>query len=142
MCEKSGRWALALRRLRGQDDLPLIETRSLRECWEELSRHRRGLLLLELTPRNLDSLLAKMRGLGEAFPLARAAVVCEPEGAACQWLVREAGAVHFATTPRQAGELLTLARRYQQQYAAEETELDPLRVIWNRLPWLEGNVPT
>ena len=99
VCERSGAWAIALRREAAPFDLRLCETRSLADAWAVLEQSPASFLVAELTAANVDSLVDRIAGLERRFPHARAAVVAERSLADCESLVREAGAVWFAASP-------------------------------------------
>ena len=77
-----------------------------------------------------------MARLEREFPLARVAVVAERRLAACQWLLREAGAVHFVTSSRQAGPLAELACRHLANVPTPSQSTSDR--IWAALPWEES----
>ena len=138
VCERTGRWAVALRRELPEGADFVQETRSLAECFEALGGDPAGpvaasFAVIELTAAGVDELLGRMARLQRDFPLARIAVVAPRAMAAYEWLFREAGAVHFTSSPRQLGPLAKAARRHlagapvRQQSLAER--------LWSSLPW-------
>jgi hypothetical protein len=133
VCEKTAFWADALRR---ETDLAVHETRSLAECWRELSDWPNSLLVLELTGGNGEMLISRLSDLGREFSGAAAVVVTERRWHGYEWIVREAGAVHFAVSPRCMGLVARLARRHLA--AVPEKEMSPVQKIWASLPWPEG----
>lgn len=138
VCEKTGRWAVALRRELGAKPR-VYETRSLPECWEELAASPASWLLLEATEANLDGLTLRLTELGRDFPEARAVVCADRSLAPCEWLLREAGAVHAVFSPR---ELVPVARMSKRHLAA--VPLPPRSVrerVWERLPWSRRETP-
>jgi hypothetical protein len=132
--ERTGSWALALGR-----ELPaglrVRPTRSLAETWDMLAQAPASFLVLELTPRHAEALLGRLLRLEREYPLARAAVVAERRLAAYEWLVRQAGAVHFACSPRRLAPLARVARRHLA--AAPQPDRDVRELIWTGLPWGE-----
>ncbi len=114
VCERTLKWAAALRR-----HLPanarLRETRALGECAVELDAAPESFLVLELSESNLPRVLAFLAELARRWPRAAALVVAEPSLAEHQWLVREAGAVHFDVSPRAAAVWAELATSHFQQ---------------------------
>jgi hypothetical protein len=130
--EHTGYWALAIRR-----ELPcdkrLIETRSLPDCWRMLAKNPTAFVVAELTRANADALLDRLCWLERDFPLARLAVVADRSLAFCEGIVREAGAIYFATSPRDAKALADVARRHLR--AAPRPELSVVDRVWNELPW-------
>ena len=133
VCETDGHWAVAMRREAGNGQPPLRETRSLAECWELLERHAASFAVVEMTRANLDGLLTRLAGLRSRFPRARLAVVADRRLAAAQWLVREAGAVHVVTSPRQVKPLVSMA--YRHVVAAASPRRGLAEETWKCLPW-------
>ncbi len=145
VCEHAGRWAVALRRelaarpFGGARSVPhrwelrVYETRSLADCWEMLAEAPASFVIVELSTGGAAALLGQMARLGRDFPLARVAVVADRSLAGYQWLMREAGAVHFVCSPRQAGPLAHLAAGHLAQAPAPRRSLT--QQIWAGLPW-------
>ena len=145
VCERTGRWAAALRgvigRLVGRGEggthfahkLRVYETRSLGECWAMLADSPASILVVELTPAALDPLLERMASMEREYPLARVAIVAERPLAPCEWLLREAGAVYFTTSPRALAPLADLVRRHLDE--APLPCLEMTERIWATLPW-------
>ena len=132
VCETSGRWAVALRReLAGA--VRIQETRSVDHCWTALADAPASFAIVELTGANADSLLERMLRLERDLPLCRVAVVADRKLAGYQSLMREAGAVDFACSPRWLGPLADLARRHLDR--APEHQQSLVRQIWSNLPW-------
>lgn len=132
VCEKTGRWAVALRRALGGRPR-VYETRSLAECWDELAASPASWLALEASEANLDKLWGRLATLGHRFPLACAMVCGQRAIAPYEWLLREAGAVHAVFSPRELGGAARLAVRHLAQ--APEPTQSPRERIWSRLPW-------
>lgn len=133
VCERTGRWAQALRRESEAADLAIRQTRSLAECWEELGRFPRSFVVVELAEKDADALLARTARWEREFPLARWAIVADRSLAAYEWLLREAGAAWFGTSPRELGPLAGIARRHLEQ--VPPPELGVVEEIRARLPW-------
>jgi DNA-binding response OmpR family regulator len=133
VCEKTGQWAVALRRLLSPAGHRVYETRSWAECWDELARSPASLLALELTPHNDEALLKRLFDLTRRFPQARAIVVGERGLERYEWAVREAGATHAVFAPRR---LAAAARLIERHLALAPQPLLTLReTVWRRLPW-------
>jgi hypothetical protein len=113
VCERRGAWATALARALPVG-ISLRQTRGLEDCAADLEAFPTSLLVLELTRGNLLGLLELLWGLGRRYPLARAIVVAARELERYEWLAREAGAMHFTTSPRSGAELARLAMRQAQ----------------------------
>lgn len=133
ICERSGAWAVALRREAAPQGLRLYETRSLADGWAMLEQSPAGFLVAELTLANADALLARMAGLERRFPRARVAVVAERSLADYEGLLREAGAAWFATSPRELKPMVTLVQRHLQR--APLPPRDFTQQVWDSLPW-------
>lgn len=134
VCERTGKWATAIAR-HLPSAIRLRQTRGLRECSDELALSPASLLVLELTLENLGGVLALVGDLGHKFPLARAIVVAERHLAPYECLLREAGAAHFTTSPRESRCLAGLASRHVDRTAVPMTDL--ATEIWDELPWIE-----
>ena len=133
VCEQTGQWATALRHGPLLKRQRVYETRSLIDCWQMLAGFPSSFVVAELTRANLDGLLERLGGLERQYPRAKVAVVADPTLAAYQWLVREAGAVHFLTSRRRARELTGLAVRHLSQVPEPRASLADR--IWAGLPW-------
>ena len=133
VCERQGKWAVALRRELAAESVCLSETRTLSDSWELLRQSPASFLVLELTPTNVDPLLAGMLALQSDFPLARAAVVADRRLAAYEWLAREAGAVGFLTSPRELAPFAQAIVRHLRQ--APKPRLSLVEQFWAELPW-------
>ncbi len=133
VCERSGGWAVGLRRALQGAEVRIRETRSVTECWEELAEAPGGFVVVELTSAAAGELLGRMVRLQRDLPLARLAVVADRSLAAYEWLMREAGAVHFTCSPRQLGPVARLARRHLAEAPVPPQTLTDQ--IWASLPW-------
>jgi hypothetical protein len=133
VCERTGRWAVALRRELADTSTRIHETRTIADCWQALEEAPSSFLLVELTAANAEGLLRKVVRLQRDFPLARLAVVADRCLAACEWLMREAGAVHFACSSRELGPLSSVIIRHLAQAPAPRQTL--VERIWAGLPW-------
>lgn len=135
VCERSGAWATAIRRYLPAE-IRLRQTRGLAECAAELSAAPQSLLALELTPGNLAGVLGLLSGLGRKFPLAAAVVLAERGLERYEWLLREAGAVHFTASPREPDDLARLAIRHFSRISPPRAHF--AAQIWDALPWSEA----
>lgn len=133
VCERFGRWAVALRRELPVPGVRLYETRSTAECWAMLARSDASFVVVELTRSGARYLLERMAWLERDFPLARVAVVGERALASYEWLMREAGAVHFTVSPRELRPLACLAVRHLD--SVPRPQLSLTKRIWGDLPW-------
>lgn len=135
LCEQSPRWSVRLRWLMGRSGVRLVEAGSLDECWQELARAPASCLALEATAENIEALVAGLLELRPRYPAAAAVVFCERQCADMEWLVREAGAAHVASSTHQ----LTLALRVIRRHLAAESAVgsDLRQSVWQKLPWEE-----
>jgi len=133
VCERSGRWAIALRRQLAEAGVQVHQSRGLADCWELLREAPGSFLVVEVAPAETEGLLRRLARLHREFPLARLAVVADRAGAGCQWLLREAGAVHFTCSPRQLGPLAGVVCRHLAQVPAPPQTLSDR--LWASLPW-------
>jgi len=137
VCEKTGSWAVALRREPESWGTRIWETRSLGECWEMLDRWGGSFVVAELTDTNLGGLLERLVRLQQDFPLARLAVVAPRSLSGYEPLVCEAGAVWFAGSPRQLGPLAAVAQRHLRQAIGGPQGV--AAQVWAGLPWGKGD---
>jgi hypothetical protein len=133
VCEPTGRWAVAMRRELAETGVRVWETRSLPECWQDLKDSPDSFVVIELTTTVADDLLRRMAHLGKEFPRAMVAVVADRALADHQWLMREAGAVHFTCSPRQLSPLAAAALRHLARAPVPQQSLTER--IWASLPW-------
>jgi len=133
VCERTGRWALGLRREPAAAGLRLHEVRSLAECWEMLGQFSASFVVVELTAGHAPALLARLARWEREYPLARMAIVADRALGASEELMREAGAVWFTASPRELGPLAAIARQHLEQ--APKPEMTVVERIWSGLPW-------
>ena len=132
VCERTDCWAVALRRELAGAGHRVWETRTIDGCWEELAESPASFVVLELNG-NIDGLLRCLTRQPRQFPIARLAVVADRGLADHQWLMREAGAVHFVASPRRIGLLAQLACRHLAQVPPPQQSF--AERIWANLPW-------
>ena len=132
VCERRGTWATALSR-RLHDAAELRQTRGLDECIRDLDAAPASLLVLELARENLAGVVRLLGQLERRYPMARAIVVAPRELESYEVLMREAGAVHFATSPRDCRGLAEIANRHIPMVAVREPQL--AAGLWEALPW-------
>ena len=114
---------MALRRELADAGVRVWETRTLADCWSELAESPASFVVLELGG-DVAGLLRRMARQPREFPAARLAVVADRSLADYEWLMREAGAVHFVCSPRQVGPLAQLACRHLAQVPPPQQSLD------------------
>jgi len=138
VCERSGRWAVALRRELAEAGVRVWETRSLPECRSLLAESPCSFVILELTSAVAEELLQYMTRLERDFPRTKAAVVAARGLAEHQWLMRESGAVHFTCSPRRLAPLAETACRHLAQAPVAQQSL--VERIWASLPWKDQRI--
>jgi hypothetical protein len=132
VCERTGRWAVALRRELTETGVRVWETRTLADCRDELVENPASFVVVELGA-NVERVLRLLASQQRRFPAARVAVVAERSQADYDSLLREAGAVHVVCSPRHVGLLARLACRHLAEAPAPQQSL--AERIWTGLPW-------
>jgi len=160
ICQRSNRWAAALRLAVERDaatlgvSYRLREVRTLGELTSELVRSPASLVALEVHDRNLSDVLAWLSAAERRFPQARCVALVDRALSADQQRVppggqeslrdvcdalREAGAWDVAQSPRRLQPMLELARRHAMATAADVTILAEhvsfTEHVWATLPW-------
>jgi hypothetical protein len=139
LCEKSGRWAAALRRALGQQTVPVAETRSLAQCGEALRTAPASLVALEVTGTNLEAAVSLIVHARREHPAARIGALLDDGAEPVEMLLREAGAVDVLHATRDAPRLAGLALRHLA--LAPRPELPLREQIAERLPWKRSQTP-
>ncbi len=138
VCERTGHWAVALRRELARLKKPGVrihETRSVNECWRLMDDYRASFVVVEVTPSNVQALLDRLAELEWDFPSARVAVVVGRAFRFSEPILREAGAIHFVDSPRQLKPLGEIACRHLDRIP--KPKLGLVEQIWADLPWKE-----
>jgi hypothetical protein len=133
LCEKSTRWAAALRAALTKSQPQIIETRSLPGCEEALAASPASFIAVEVTIANLETALAFLRRTPSHFPNAATVALLSPETLAAAALLREAGAIDVAASVLASPRLARLAQRHHAQVPAEPLTLSEF--VAQRLPW-------
>jgi hypothetical protein len=133
VCEWTGRWAALLRRKLAELGVRVHETRLLEDCAKEIALSPASIVVVESTAKNLGEILKYAGVWQREYPLLRWAAVADRSLADRGWLLREAGAVHFTRSPRQAGSLAQLICRHLSQIPLPQQSLTER--IWASLPW-------
>ena len=133
VCERSGDWAAGLRKELADSSVKVFECRRLEEAWAALVESNTAFLIAEATSGNLSELVERLKWLRRDSPHARAAVVADRGLPDCEWLVREAGAIHFLDSPRQLQPLAMLVIRHLANVPLPAQTL--AEQIWASLPW-------
>jgi hypothetical protein len=135
VCERKGIWAAAARR-RLPSEIRVRETRSLADCRREMTAAPASLVVVEVTQASLSGALELVADARRRCPLTRVAAVADRGCEAYEWLLREAGAIHFSTSPRDADVLVRLAVRHAARLPAARTSF--AAEIWDSLPWQQA----
>jgi hypothetical protein len=132
VCEKTGRWAIALRRALAMPSR-LCETRSWAACWREVSARSDAIVAVEVLPGNVEAACQRLVDLTQRFPQVRVIVMADRSLRSAEWLFREAGAVHVLFAPDQWHRLRPMFRRFIDHLPPSPT---PFREqVWASLPW-------
>lgn len=133
VCEKTSRWAVALRRALGQRGDVLLETRSLPECLRQLEATPASLVAVESTAANLEAVLAAFPAWSRRFAGCRLIALADPAMKPAHLLLREAGASAVLFTTRKAPQAARFACRHLSLVPPEDLSLR--ETILGRLPW-------
>ncbi len=133
VCELTGRWGVALRSELRDSGIRVSETRSFDECQATLDAAPASLAIVELTAENSLWLAETIVRERYAHPRLRIAVVADRAYAAEEWLMREAGAIHFLTSPRRIDLVAQIVHRHFAQIPPPQ--LSAVERIWASLPW-------
>ena len=136
VCERTGRWAIALRRELADTGIRVWETRSPEDCGSVLGESPASFVVFELSEKNVEETLNFTRNWQAEFPLFRFAIVADRDLAPYKWLMQEAGAVEFICSVRKTGALARTACRHLAQVPSLPQSLTER--IWANLPWGRG----
>lgn len=141
VCERTGKWAAALRREATVGETNVVEVRQPDELAAAIhATPWATVVVVELRSEglaaSLDALVATERQRYRILPVA----VADEELADLELLAREAGAVHFLTSPRRIMEFVSLGQRHQARVPAPAQSLRE-RVL-AELPWSETGATT
>lgn len=133
LCEQSGVWAAAM--LRAEPNIRKYWKRFFgwSAAWEAFQARPGSFLVVELWPNNLPEILDALRWIDRFAPESRLAVVADRRWAESEWFFRQAGVVHFTTSPRQVRPLVEMALRHLKRHWRPAQSL--AERIWRRLPW-------
>ena len=112
----------------------LRETRGLGECAAELAATPTSLLAFELTRQNFAGVLPIVSRIGGTFPRARVIILAQRGLDDYQWVLREAGAIHFTSSPRALLGLGDVIRRHFSGIPAPPIASLAAQA-WDELPW-------
>jgi len=132
VCERTGKWMAMLRRVLPRDTAAVCQTRSLRECHEELEAACESIVAIEVTVGNLPQALNYLERWQTAFPDAVAIVLAEPGVERYESLLREAGGVHLAASTRDVPGVAEIVKHRSTRYRTPRTAIEQ---ICASLPW-------
>jgi hypothetical protein len=133
LCEKTSRWAVAVRRALGERGRWLVETRSLPQCGRELRTFPASLVTVEISESNLEAALGAVARWSRRFPAARVIALLDASLSAAEPLVREAGAIGVLASTRDAPTAAELFERHAALVPADDGPLE--QSILAELPW-------
>jgi len=134
VCERSGKWAAALRREPSVGEDSVIEVRHTDELRAALDATPWAtVVVVELRLDALADALDAIADVEQSEQRLLPVAVAEAELGEIEAVAREAGAVHFLTSPRRIAELVTLGQRHQARVPAPAQTLRE-RVL-AELPW-------
>lgn len=131
VCERTGRWALATRRLLGAE-AEVRETRGPIDLAQELACRPESVVAIELGALSLPVACALLADLERTAPLAAAVMLGGRELARRAALLREAGAIWCCDSLRRLAPLVAIVRR--QAVRAPRRDASLVEQIWARLP--------
>lgn len=132
VCEKTGRWAAAIRRVLGPAP-GLCETRSWPACRQELRTRTAALVAVEVLPDNAEAVCRRLAELTKRSRHVQAILLADRSLRKIEWLLREAGAVHVLFSPGEIIRLRPVWERFRAQIPPVRTTFR--EQVWSRLPW-------
>ena len=135
LCEHTTCWAPALRQAVEQQPIRLVETRTWAECLERLAESSWSVVALQLVHQRADRVLAVLEDIDRRFPHAVTLVLAVRSMGSYGWLMREAGAVYFTSSPRRLDIVAQLVGRYLDRVPEQTNNL--LDGVQTRMPWGE-----
>lgn len=138
-CEKSGRWAAALRRALRDEPVSIAETRSLSQCDEALAAAPASLVAIEVTSKTLESLVQTIARVRNELPFARVVGLLDNGLDQAEPVLREAGAADLFHSLRDAPALARLAQRHLALTSPAGQSFH--EAIAERLPWKSSATP-
>lgn len=133
ICEKTGRWAAAWRRVLPLDEVKVSELRGFDPCQRALAELPYSVVAVEVTRRNLSAALTQLVAWRRRFPHAVFLIPADRGLERANLLLREAGAAHVVFSPRNLGPTAALIRRHLAAAPAPAAPLE--ETIWQTLPW-------
>lgn len=136
VCERSGRWAAAFRRM-AADDLPLRETRSFEQVERELEKLPASVAAIEINGVSAARIASQLAAWTTRYSAARFLLLAEADVADSEPELREAGACHVVYSSRELAATVELVRRHLARAPRPELSLE--ESILAALPWSGAN---
>lgn len=139
ICEPKKHWSVAIKRAwrsigsRLSKRVLVEETSDFAYSWGLVNKSAASFLVLDATGIGCDALMEAFEELRRAAPSVRFAVVGDRCLTDKEAAFREAGAVHFLTNIRNAGQLARVAARHFESAPEPDRTLE--EKIWEELPW-------
>ena len=133
VCERTGRWALALRRCMTHPGTEFCETRSLPEARMRLQESPESLLLMECSTRNWQDRCQWLLRQTIDFPQLRTIALADPALRAAECVVRTAGAHQVVFSLMELLDMSCWISRHFEQIPHREQGVREW--IWHRIPW-------
>ena len=132
-CEKTGRWAFALRSVVPAAQSVLCETRTLAECAARLQESPASLVVVEATSENWPQVCRWLSLQTDQFAQMRAVVVGSSSAGAAEAVLRTAGAHHVVDSIAGLGRLTRWISRHIRQ--VPHSQPSARQWVWARMPW-------
>lgn len=130
--ERTSRWAVAWRRaLRGK--LRVIETRTGRDCEQELANYSASIVGVEILPERAAEIAAQLVAWRERHPECLLLALGGPALAPWDLCLREAGAFDVLQSRRQVPRLAPLLLRHAGRFPQSPPAWK--LALWEKLPW-------
>jgi hypothetical protein len=133
VCERTGKWASALRVLVPLPRTAICETRGLAECRVRLRESPASLIVVESTPENWLDVCRWLPLQTGQFANMRAVIVAEPVLRGAECLLRTAGAHHLVDSLAGLGGLSRWIVRHIDQTPRSKQSVR--QWTWSRMPW-------
>ena len=134
VCEKSNRWAAALRKALAGNPPAIVETRSLAHADAALKECPSSLVAVETTAANLETVVDFVERSARMYSQAEFIGLVRNEARAAEHLLREAGAIDVLASLIEIDRLVRLVRRQFALVPAAES-LTMQELVAERLPW-------
>ncbi|MBX3411156.1 MAG: hypothetical protein KF708_00450 [Pirellulales bacterium] len=137
ICERAGKWSAALRRDAAVGESNVVELRHPDELAAAIAATPWAtVVVVELRRDGLAAALDALADVERGGPRVLAVAVAERELQEIELTAREAGAVHFVTSPRRIAELIQLGERHRARVPAPAQTLRERALA--QLPWSDA----